>query len=139
MSSLQLADIARKMRGIDIAMLSTDAGRGAIASRPMSNNGEVDYDGDSFYFTDQQARSVAEIGRNAKVSLTFDDGDGFWLAVTGGAELIRDRAAFEQHWSPDLDKWFKAGIDTPGIVLIKGSASYIRYWDGEDGGEVDLG
>ena len=51
MTQKSLADLATKMRGIDIAMLSTRTAGGEIASRPMSNNGDVDDDGDSYFFT----------------------------------------------------------------------------------------
>lgn len=47
MTKMSLADISKKMRDIDVAMLSTHTDGGAIAGRPMSNNREVDYDGDS--------------------------------------------------------------------------------------------
>ena len=143
MAAKTLTDIAEKMRGIDIAILSTHTDGGQIASRPMSNNGEVTYDGDSYYFTYEKSRAVADIGRDAKVSLGFTSGDGIfksgiYVAVEGNAELIRDKAAFKKHWTPDIDKWFEQGIDTPGIVLIKVHASRIKYWQGEDEGEIKL-
>ena len=37
MTQKSLADLATKMRGIDIAMLSTRTAGGEIASRPISN------------------------------------------------------------------------------------------------------
>jgi general stress protein 26 len=55
-----------------------------------------------------------------------------------GAELIRDKTAFQQHWTSDLDKWFDKGVDTPGIVLIKVKATRATYWKGREEGEVDL-
>jgi hypothetical protein len=58
------------------------------------------------------------------------------LAVEGTAELIREKSAFQQHWTSDLDKWFDNGIDTPGIVLIKVKAQRITYWKGQEEGEV---
>ncbi len=64
--------------------------------------------------------------------------DAIYVAVEGSAELIRDKAAFKQHWTSDLDRWFDKGVDTPGIVLIKVKARRITYWDGEDEGEVDV-
>lgn len=42
-------------------MLATHTGGGGIAMRPMSNNGEVDYDGDPYYFAWAAARMVADI------------------------------------------------------------------------------
>ena len=47
MADLSLSDISEKMRDIDFTMRSTRTEGGAIAARPMSNNREVEYDGDS--------------------------------------------------------------------------------------------
>jgi general stress protein 26 len=49
------------------------------------------------------------------------------------------KAAFQQHWTSDLDKWFDEGVDTPGIVLIKVKANRVTYWKGREEGEVELG
>lgn len=138
MSDMTLQDLSAKMRGIDIAMLSTLAENGAIAGRPMSNNRDVDYDGSSSYFTLDDTRMVADIARDPRVALAFQGGDGFHVAVAGRAELIRDMAAFREHWNPDLDRWFADGADTHGLVLIRVAAERIHYWDGEANGEVRL-
>lgn len=58
------------------------------------------------------------------------------MAVAGTAELIRDKAAFQQHCTSDIDKWF--GTDTRGIVLIKVRANRVAYWQGREEGEVEL-
>jgi general stress protein 26 len=136
MPDKSLSDIAEKMRDIDITMLSTKTDDGAIAARPMSNNREVDYDGDSFYFTWEQSRMVQDIKRDPKVGLAFQGKKGFSVAVEGRAEVIKEKASFEQHWTKDLDDWFKDGVDTQGLVLIKVRAERVHYWDGEDNGEV---
>jgi len=133
-----LKDLAKKMAEIDIAMLSTHTEGGNIASRPMSNNGEVDSNGDSYYFTWDEARMVSDIEGDAKVSLAFQGSKRFMVALEGEAELVRDKARFQEHWSPDLDEWFKDGIDTPGIVMIKVHATRAHFWDGEEGGEVTI-
>lgn len=138
MTNRTLADIAEKMRDIDIAMLGTHTSGGNIALRPMSNNRDVDYDGDSHYFTMSDTRMVDDIRDNPKVALAFQGDDGFSVAVEGVAELIRDRKAFEEHWTDDLDEWFEDGVDTEGLVLIKVHAERAHYWDGEDEGEVRL-
>ena len=143
MTRKTLADIADEMAGIDIAILSTHTDNGEIANRPMSNNGDVTYDGTSYYFTYEQTRAVADIQRNPKVALGFSSeggifSDGIYVAVEGTAELIRDKAAFQQHWTSDLDNWFEKGMDTPGIVLIKVKASRATYWKGREEGEVVL-
>ena len=139
-----LADISEIMRDVDFAMLSTHAEGGQIGARPMSNNRQVDYDGDSFYFTLDDTHTVADIGRDAAVGLAFQGKSGLlgqrpvFVAVEGHAEPIRDKARFAEHWTTDLDRWFSDGIDTPGLVLLKVRAARIHYWDGEDEGEVAL-
>ena len=142
--SRTLAELSEKMRDIDFTMLSTRASNGAIGARPMSNNREVDYDGDSYYFTCADAHMVADIEHDKRVGLTFQGKAGllhmrpFFVAVEGDADIIRDKAAFAEHWTSGLDRWFKQGIDTPGLTLIHVRASRVHYWDGEDEGEIQV-
>lgn len=138
MGEMTLENLAEKMRDIDIAMLLTHAEGGTIAGRPMSNNGEVDYDGDSFYFTWEDAKMIADIEADPKVTLTFQGDKAFAVAVEGTAALVRDKGAFAKHWTDGLDDWFKDGVDTEGVVMIHVHADRVHYWDGEDEGEVKL-
>ena len=143
MKHKSIEEISKRMAGIDIAILSTHTENGQIANRPMSNNGDVQYDGTSYYFTFEQSRTVSDIQANPKVALGFTSeggifSDAIYVAVEGHAELIRDKAAFKAHWTSDLDRWFEQGIDTPGVVLVKVKASRIAYWDGEEEGEVKV-
>ena len=116
----------------------TNAGAGRIATRPMSNNGDVEYDGDSWFFSYEDTRKVSEIEGINDVLLTFTappsllGKPGIFIAVEGSASVIRDKAMFEDHWSSGLERWFPEGTETPGLVLIKVSAASIRYWDGEE-------
>ncbi|MBV9528283.1 pyridoxamine 5'-phosphate oxidase family protein [Sphingomonas sp.] len=145
MASKSLSEISDVMRDIDFCMLSTRTPAGGIASRPMSNNREVDYDGDSYFFACDSAHSIGEIDADPNVGLTYHAKDhllgrpGIFIAIEGKAELIRDKGAFEEHWTKGLDRWFKDGVDTPGLVLIKVHAGKLHYWDGEEEGEVSLG
>lgn len=142
MAGKTLSDISDAMRKIDFCMLTTRSQGGELASRPMSNNGDVRYEGDSFFFSFDDARSVSDIADDAKVGVSFAGGKGIFgkpplfIHVEGHAELIRDKAAFREHWVLDLERWFKQGVDTPGLILIKVRAARIHYWDGEDEGEV---
>lgn len=144
MSSMSLEELSDKLRKIDFCMFCTHGGSGEIASRPMSNNGDVEYDGDSWFFSYEDTRKVAQINQDSRVSLTFTappsllGKPGIFIGVDGVASLIRDKAEFEAHWVSDLDRWFPEGIETPGIVLIKVAARSIEYWDGEDNGIIPL-
>lgn len=138
MSDLTLEDISKKFAHIDIAILTTKAPGGELDARPMSNNGDVEYDGDSFFFTSDTTRLVAQIESDPKVSLGFTGKHGFWASVEGKAELIKEKASFAEHWNKDLDDWFEQGVDTPGLTLIKVHADKIRYWDKNDQGELSV-
>ncbi len=144
MTDLTLADIAKHLRDIDFAMLLTHSDNGEIAGRPMSNNGEVEYTGDSYYFSWDSARTVSDIAANPKVALSFQGNKsllgapGMMIAVEGRGEIVRDKARFAEHWTPDLDIWFEDGIDTVGMVMIKVHASRVHYWHGEDEGEIKV-
>lgn len=141
-----LADLAEKMRDIDFCTLSTvtddGSGGGAIAGRPMSNNREVDYDGDSWLFADGDARLISDIAARADVGLGFQGKSGllgmrpFFVTVEGRGEIISDKTQFEAHWHQELERWWPDGIDTPGLKLVKVHASRLHYWDGEDEGEL---
>jgi general stress protein 26 len=143
-AQMTLKDLSAKMGKIDFAMLTTRTDGGALSSRPMSNNGEVEYDGDSFFFCDESARTVSDIERDHKVGLTFTGAAGLlgapplFISIEGEGQLIRDRVQFEKHWTKDLDRWFENGVDTPGVVLIKVRAKRIHYWDGKDQGEAKI-
>ncbi|KAA9384057.1 pyridoxamine 5'-phosphate oxidase family protein [Neorhizobium galegae] len=144
MSEMTLSDIAGKLKKIDICMMSTKGSQGEISNRPMSNNGDVDYDGDSWFFSYEDTRKIVDIGRDTGVTLSFTEPPsllgkpGIFISIEGKAELIRDKALFEQHWTKDLDRWFPEGIETPEIVLIKVHAGRIEYWDGEYNGTVSV-
>ena len=139
-----LADLSEKMRDVDFCMLTTHGRNGVIASRPMSNNREVDYDGDSWFFTYEDADMVSELERDPQVALTFQGTSGlfgtrpFFAAIEGRAELIRDKAQFDAHWTGGLDRWFPKGTDTPGMVMIRVHAALAHYWDGEEEGRIQL-
>jgi general stress protein 26 len=141
---LTLKDISEKMRDIDFAMLSTKTANGAIAARPMSNNRQVDYDGDNHFFTLDSTGSVREIQNDPHVGLGYQGKSGalgmkpFFITIEGRAELIKDKGQFDQHWTKDLEAWFKDGADTPGLTLIKVRAERLHYWDGYHEGEIAL-
>ena len=142
--AMTIKDLSEKLAKIDFCMLTTNPAAGVLNSRPMSNNGDVEYDGDSWFFSYEETKKVSEIRDNNVVSLTFTappsllGKPGIFIAVDGEANLVQDKAQFEKHWVKDLDRWFPDGIETPGIVLIKVSARSIEYWDGEDNGRLNL-
>ena len=62
--------IAELIKDIDICMFVTRAD-GAVRGRPMSNNGKVEYDGDSWFFSLRDTPKVEEIEADPRVELAY--------------------------------------------------------------------
>ena len=137
MSDRSMKDIADKLKSIDIAMLVTKTGsENAIASRPMSNNGDVsEDDGTTFHFTTDDGRIDDDLKRSDHCGATYSSGE-FYCAVQGTGRLHRDRATQEKHWKDSLEKWFENGLDTEGLILIEVSPTRINWWEGREEGEL---
>ena len=112
--------------------------RGGFNSRPMSNNRDVNYKGDSYFFTYEKSGKIKELEANQNVSLIFEGKSDLYLSVTGKAKLIRDRESFMEHWVDSLNQWFEDGVDTKGMVLIHVKGTKIKYWQREKERQVSL-
>ena len=136
-----MKELAAQLKELDYGMLTTTTSRGHLASRPMSNNREVDYDGSSHYFTWANSRMVRDIEANAKVSVEFQRGSGgdfTFIQLQGIASLLTSPAAMEEHWHPELERWFPQGIQTNGIAMIRVDARRIAYWTAEGDGLITV-
>jgi general stress protein 26 len=144
MSDLSLHDLSKKMAKLDFAMFATRSPNGTMTARPMSNNGDVEYQGNSYFFAYRNSRKIADVRADPQVTLSYTGAVGMlggpplFVTVEGVATLIEDKAVFADHWTKDLDRYFPEGIDTPGVVMIRVDAKAIRYWDGSDEGEIAI-
>ncbi|TLU98958.1 pyridoxamine 5'-phosphate oxidase family protein [Dyadobacter luticola] len=138
MADKTLKDVAEVMKDLDICMLTTTTSNGMLASRPMSNNRQVEYDGNSHFFTWESSRMVSDIEMDNGVNLGFQQGYELFISITGKAEVTRDKEKMAEHWVDELEDWFEDGLDTPGLAMITVIAKQIKYWQGEDEGEVKL-
>lgn len=115
---LDKSDVAALMRDMDICFMVTKDGAN-LCSRPMSNNKDVDWTGDNWFFSNGDTRKVAQLRGDPTVELTFS-GSSDWLSLRGAAVLHQnDRPLLESHWLPELEQWFPDGLDTPGLTLIQ--------------------
>ena len=135
---LSIKDLSRIMRKQDIAMLST-LHKGKVAVRPMSNNRDVDFDGDTYFFTTSDTTTVEDIKADPNVTVSYQDNDeDTYIALTGEASLHTDRETQEKHWQDKLEQWFEGGLDTEGLTLIKVNATRVHHWCGRSENEMVL-
>lgn len=125
-----LEKLREMVKDIDFCMLTTVDEDGDLHSRPMSANGEIDPNGDLWFFTGVSSHKVSEIGRSPKVNVSFaDPANQQYISLTGLAELVRDRQKIEELWKPEFKMWFPEGKDDPEVSLLKISLEKAEYWD----------
>ena len=125
-----LQKLRELVKDIDFCMLTTIDENGDPHSRPMSSNGDIDPDGDVWFFTNVSSHKVSEVENSPKVNLSFADPDSQrYVSITGRAQLNRDRAKIEELWRPEFKIWFPQGKDDPEIALLRVSLEKAEYWD----------
>ena len=126
-------EIAGWLRDIDICMFVTRSD-GSVRGRPMSNNGQVEYDGDTWFFSSRDSGKVDEIKTDPRVELAYIATDrGTWVSVEGTAEIIEDDERKRALWQDDLASWFPKGPEDDAVVLLKVHADRVHAWaNGEE-------
>ncbi|MEO5593853.1 MAG: pyridoxamine 5'-phosphate oxidase family protein [Chitinophagaceae bacterium] len=135
MKKVSLKTLAKKMKNLDFCIMVTQDGRNVYHSRPMSNNGKVEYDGTSWFFSYDDSNKVKQIKANPKVSLNYQRDDMLFIACYGKAAIVRQKKLMEEKWVDGLERWFPKGLETPGICLVKVTTSRVQFWHKEEAGE----
>ena len=125
-----LQKLRELVKEIDFCMLTTVDDTGDLHSRPMSSNGDIDQNGDIWFFTSASSHKVSEIEKLPKVNVSFADPDNqHYISISGNAQLVRDRNKIEELWRPEFKMWFPEGKDDPEIALLRVSLEKAEYWD----------
>jgi general stress protein 26 len=125
-----LQKVRELVKDIDFCMLTTVDENGDLHSRPMSVNGDIDPDGDLWFFTGASSHKVGEIENQPKVNVSFADPENqHYVSITGTAQLVRDRRKIEELWKPEFKMWFPEGTDDPDIALLRINLEKAEYWD----------
>jgi general stress protein 26 len=125
-----LQKLREMVKDIDFCMLTTIDENGDLHSRPMSSNGDIDPDGDIWFFTGVSSHKVDEIVRLPKVNVSFADPENQrYISISGQAQLVRDRNKIDELWKPEFKMWFPEGKDDPEIALLKIHLEKAEYWN----------
>ena len=125
-----LEKLRELVKDIDFCMLTTVDEGGDLHSRPMSSNGDIDADGDIWFFTSASSHKVSEIEKRPKVNVSFADPDNQrYISVSGTAQLVRDREKIDELWRPEFKIWFPEGKDDPEVALLRVNLEKAEYWD----------
>jgi general stress protein 26 len=131
--------LAEVMKDIDICMMTTVGARGYLYSRPMSNNRNVTWDGDTWFFAYADSSTVKETEHEPNVNLAYAvPTEIVFVTVTGRGEIVKNDAKKKELWYDDLQQWFPDGPEDDKLVLIKVAGKYAHYWSKEGEGELEL-
>jgi len=121
--------IAKLIKGVRIAMLTSIEEEGHLHSRPMALQ-EVEFDGDIWFFTGKSSPKVHQIEQQPRVNVAFSDPENqVYVSLSGRASLVLDKAKNRELWNPSLLAWFPGGLEDPELALLKIDVDGAEYWD----------
>ena len=131
--------LADTMKHVEFCMMTTVAANGDLHSRPMSNNKDVEWDGDTWFFTQADSSQAREIQANPNVNLGYSRPDKMvFVSLTGRGEIVHDEERKKELWYKALEIFLPEGPEDPNVVLIRVHADYAFYWSKEGEGELHL-
>lgn len=125
----ELEPVARMVKEIGFAMMTSMDEDGTLHSRPMSTM-QMDAEGNLWFFTSVSSPKMDEATEHRKVALTYARADKQdYVAISGTASVVRDQAKMLSLWTPWIKPWFPHGLSDPDLVLLKVSIDEAQYWD----------
>lgn len=121
--------IGEIIEDIGVCMLTSINQIGGLHSRPMYVQ-EIDEDGSLWFFTSSESNLMEEINKIPVVNVTFSAfGKDKFLSATALAYEAYDQKKMQELWTPSLEVWFKDGIETKDITLLRLDLQDVEYWD----------
>lgn len=131
-----IGDIIEDIR---IAMVTTINQGGGLSARPLFVQ-EIDENGSLWFFISKTGHLDREIQENERVNVTFAASTkNRFLSATAVATEINERAKMKELWNPLLNAWFKGGLESPDIALLKLDLYDVEYWDSPSSPVVKIG
>ena len=130
--------LAKLIKGIKFAMLTTAMPDGTLRSRPMATQ-QVEFSGELWFFTQYNSGKVDEIRNDQHVNVSYaDPSDNRYVSVSGRAMIVRDRKKSEELWTELHRAWFPKGLDDPNLALLRVDVHDAEYWDSPSSKVVQL-
>ncbi|WP_425309309.1 pyridoxamine 5'-phosphate oxidase family protein [Ammonicoccus fulvus] len=126
--------IAKLIKGVRIAMLTTAEANGRLVSRPMTTQ-DVEFDGDIWFIAERDSELATQIAAgNTEVNVAYA-GSSSWVSVSGKARLVDDRTKLREEWNRFTEAFFEGGPENPNNVLLLVEGDTAEFWD-SPGGKV---
>lgn len=110
------------------AVLVTIGEDGALDSRPMGCL-QSEFDGTLWFMTFKKSPKLLAIENNQHALVSYDRPSKFeFVALSGRARIVDDRAKIHTLWNEGLRVWFPDGPDSADIALIAVDVETARAW-----------
>jgi general stress protein 26 len=121
-------EVARLIKDIRIAMLTTVDAQGRLVSRPLDTR-ERPFDGTLYFFTAADADKVAQLRARPEVNVAYVDVDEQrYVSIAGRATMVDDRAMIHALWDTPTDGFWFEGKDDPNLLLLRVDAESAACW-----------
>jgi general stress protein 26 len=128
-SQENIARLAKLIKGIKMALLTSVAADGSLHSRPMATL-DRDFDGTLWFFTSAGGRTADEVEEHRQVNVSYAMPEKqHYVSVSGTASLVRDREKITELWNPLFKAWFPRGQEDPDLALLRVDVEQAEYWD----------
>lgn len=124
--------IAELIKGIRIAMLTTEDAAGRLVSRPMTTQ-DVEFDGDIWFIARRDSELAQQIESGHVAANVAYAGDSSWISVSGQARVVNDVEKLREQWNRFTDAFMEGGPEDPNNVLILIEGDSAEYWDAPGG------
>jgi general stress protein 26 len=124
-----LAELARLIDGIPVAMVTTIAPDDVLRCRPMLLE-RLDPEATLVFLTHLSSQKVGDLRHDPRVNVAFvgDRGDRY-VSVGGTAAVVHDEMRFRAMWNPTYRAWFPDGPGDPDSAIFTVTIERIDYWD----------
>ena len=122
------AEIARLIRRLEVALLTTVDRDGRLHTRPLQTLG-IESDRTLWFFTDGHSEKAAELLHDTRLSLAYADSrTGRYLAIAGTGRLVRDRRKARSLWTMEQRAYYPRGPDDERLALLCVHIEHAECW-----------
>jgi general stress protein 26 len=128
--SEELERVRELLESFETAMLVTRGRDASLHARPMAI-ARVEAGCELWFFTGRSTAKVHEIENDQRVLIVCQDEMSRYVALSGFARLVVDRAKVSELWKESFKVWFPQGVSDPDLFLIRVQPDDAEYWDNQ--------
>jgi general stress protein 26 len=124
----EFGNIARMIRDIQIALLTTVDREGHFHARPVQTLG-IERDRSLWFFTDIRSEKAFELARDVRLGLGYADPKRRkYVAIAGTGRMLRDANKARQLWTGEQRAYYPGGPEDEHLLLLRVQVEQVEYW-----------